>query len=108
MKKPDRADCTLQNQICSLQSAICNQYSFPVCRLGLATRGGTQLAAADVLYALERGINFLNWHGHADGLSPGDAFSTAVASLGARRQSVVVCVQFWARRTEDAAEWACS
>jgi predicted aldo/keto reductase-like oxidoreductase len=68
----------------------------PVCRLGLATRGSGGLAVADVLHALDRGINFLNWCG-----SP-DALSQAVAGLGPRRREVVVCVQFEARTAADA------
>jgi predicted aldo/keto reductase-like oxidoreductase len=83
--------------ICNLQSAICNLYpSFPVCRLGLATRGGTQLTADDVFYALERGINYLNWCGVADGLRE------AIANLGSRRRDVIVCVQFESRTAGEA------
>jgi predicted aldo/keto reductase-like oxidoreductase len=67
-----------------------------VCRLGLATRGQGDLTAADVEFALGRGVNFLNWCGNSDGLS------AAVAGLGARRPSVVVCVQFEARTAVDA------
>jgi predicted aldo/keto reductase-like oxidoreductase len=63
----------------------------PVCRLGLATRGTGRLEPSDILHALDCGINFLNWHGGADGLSQ------AIAGLGARRSQVVVCVQFEAR-----------
>src|SRR5262249_29601089 len=47
--------------------------------------------------------NFLNWQGMAEGASDGDAFSTAVSSLGPRRRSVVVCAQFGARTGPDAA-----
>ena len=68
-----------------------------ICRLGLATRGGTQLTADDVFYALERGINFLNWCGVADGLCD------AIANLGSRRSDVIVCVQFEARTAREAA-----
>jgi predicted aldo/keto reductase-like oxidoreductase len=70
--------------------------SRPLCRLGLATRGNTSLMPDDVLFAVERGVNFLNWCGVPDGLS------TAVANLGARRSEVVVCVQFEARTAADA------
>lgn len=59
----------------------------PVCPLGLATRGEGQLSAADVRLAIDRGINYLNWCGHPDGLS------RAVRELGAKRESVVVAVQ---------------
>jgi aryl-alcohol dehydrogenase-like predicted oxidoreductase len=77
----------------------------PVCRLGLATRGwpASALTPDDVLHAVERGVNFLNWPGEADDPGGADAMSDAIASLGARRQSVVVCVQFGARTAEDAA-----
>jgi predicted aldo/keto reductase-like oxidoreductase len=67
-----------------------------VCRLGLATRGAGELTADDVLYAVERGINFLNWCGADDGLSE------AIAGLGGRRDEVVVCVQLEARTAADA------
>jgi predicted aldo/keto reductase-like oxidoreductase len=66
-------------------------FSVPLCRLGLATRGDTNLAVDDIHRALERGINFLNWCG-----SP-DALSRAIAELGPRRRDVMVCVQFEAR-----------
>ena len=69
----------------------------PVCRLGLATRGTTGLSADDVLHAVGRGVNFLNWCGAPDGLSE------ALANLGPRRQEVMVCVQFEARTAADAA-----
>jgi predicted aldo/keto reductase-like oxidoreductase len=69
----------------------------PVCRLGLATRGDTGLRDDDILHALERGVNFLNWPGSEDSLS------RTIAGLGTRRGDVVVCVQFEARRAADAA-----
>jgi aryl-alcohol dehydrogenase-like predicted oxidoreductase len=75
----------------------------PVCRLGLASYGQTAITPDDVLYALGRGVNFLNRPGLAEGPSGGDAFSTAVAALGADRQSVVVCAQFGARAAANAA-----
>lgn len=75
----------------------------PVCRLGLATRGDAALIPEDVHYALGRGVDFLNWPGLAEGPPGDDAISAAVASLGATRQSVVVCVQFGARSATDAA-----
>lgn len=68
----------------------------PVVRLGLATRGNGCLTRADVEWALERGINFLNWCGHPD------ALSQTVAALGAQRQDLVVCVQLEARSAIDA------
>jgi predicted aldo/keto reductase-like oxidoreductase len=65
----------------------------PVCRLGLASRGEEGLAPEDVLTAVDRGINFLNWCGcgYSDGLSQ------AVRQLGSRRSEIMVCVQFEAR-----------
>ncbi len=69
----------------------------PVCRLGLATRGDTRLTEDDILFALDRGVNFLNWPGGED------ALSRTVAGLGPRREEVVVCVQLEARRAADAA-----
>jgi predicted aldo/keto reductase-like oxidoreductase len=67
-----------------------------VCRLGLASRGNTHLTAAGVEYAIERGLNYLNWCGKPDGMSE------AIAQLGAQRKNVVVAVQFQARTAEKA------
>jgi aryl-alcohol dehydrogenase-like predicted oxidoreductase len=75
----------------------------PVCRLGLASYGETGLTPEDVLQALDRGVDFLNWQGLAEGFPGGTAYSEAVASLGAERQRVVVCVQFGARNSTVAA-----
>jgi aryl-alcohol dehydrogenase-like predicted oxidoreductase len=75
----------------------------PVCRLGLASYGRTAITPDDVLSAVERGVNFLNWQGLAEGDSDGDAFTAAISSLGASRRSVVVCAQFGARTGADAA-----
>jgi hypothetical protein len=69
----------------------------PVCRLGLASYGATAITPDDVLYAVGRGMNVLNWQGLAEGPSAGDAFPAAVASLAPRRQSVVIYAQFGAR-----------
>src|SRR5438552_6582512 len=68
----------------------------PVCRLGLATRGGTHLTVYDFHLALDRGVNFLNWCGVPDSLS------RAIADLGPRRSEVMVCVQFEARTAREA------
>lgn len=68
----------------------------PVCRLGLATRGNTHLKCEDVERAVGRGINYLNWCGHADGLSH------AVARMGSARKNVVVAAQFQARSAREA------
>jgi len=68
----------------------------PVCRLGLATRGGTHLLKQDVLWALERGINYLNWPGQEDGMSE------AIRSLSPRqRERVVIAAQLGSRHTTD-------
>ena len=76
----------------------------PVCRFGLASRGGSAIAPDDVHHALEQGVNFLNWHGEADAPAGADSFSDAIATLGQQRESVVVCVQFGARSAADAAD----
>src|SRR5262249_50979196 len=70
----------------------------PVRRLGLASYEGSELTAADIHHALDRGVNVLNWAGTEDHLS------RAVARLGPRREQVVVCVQFGARTEAEAAE----
>jgi predicted aldo/keto reductase-like oxidoreductase len=49
-----------------------------------------------VEYAVERGVNYLNWCGKPDGLSE------AVAGLGGRRRDVVVAVQFQAKAARAA------
>jgi|SRR5579863_4697068 len=67
-----------------------------VCRLGLATRGNTHLKTGDVEYAVERGVNYLNWCGHPDGMSQ------AVARFGQARSKVVVAAQFEARSAREA------
>jgi aryl-alcohol dehydrogenase-like predicted oxidoreductase len=74
----------------------------PVCRLGLASHSGATITAADVLFALERGVNFLNWAGAADSPGTADAFTEAIGSLGPRRDAVIVCVQFGARTVAEA------
>ena len=63
----------------------------PVCRLGLATRGTSQLTATDVHAAIARGICYLNWCGEPDGLS------RAIAEIGPQRREVVVGWQIHAR-----------
>ncbi len=69
-----------------------------VCRLGLATRGGTHLDEDSILKAIDHGVNYLNWCGHPDGLSQ------AVRQLGTRRSEVFVAVQFEARSSKQAHE----
>jgi aryl-alcohol dehydrogenase-like predicted oxidoreductase len=81
---------------------VTSGFDLPVCRLGLASYGGTAITPDDVLSAVDRGINFLNWQGLAEGASDGDAFTTAISSLGNQRQSVAVCAQFGARDKADA------
>jgi predicted aldo/keto reductase-like oxidoreductase len=88
--KPKSGEDFLHSSILTLHP------SRPVCRLGLATRGGTKLTADDVLYALDRGINYLNWCGVEDGLRE------AIAHLRSRRREVMVCVQLEARTARDA------
>jgi predicted aldo/keto reductase-like oxidoreductase len=73
-----------------------SSFPLPVCRLGLATRGDTGLTVDDVHYALDRGVNFLNWCNYPD------ALRQTVAGLGPRRRDVVVCVQFEARTATEA------
>jgi predicted aldo/keto reductase-like oxidoreductase len=68
----------------------------PVCRLGLASRGNTHLSAEAVLEALSRGVDYLNWCGHSDGMS------AAIRKLGERRPEVRVAVQLEAREADDA------
>ena len=81
---------------------VTSGFGVPVCRLGLASYGPTAITPDDVLSAVDRGINFLNWQGLAEGASDGDAFTTAISSLGNQRESVVVCAQFGARNEADA------
>jgi predicted aldo/keto reductase-like oxidoreductase len=73
-----------------------SSFSFPISRLGLATRGDTHLQPDDIHHAIARGVNFLNWCGVPD------ALSRAVGELGDKRKEVVVCVQFEARTAKDA------
>jgi predicted aldo/keto reductase-like oxidoreductase len=55
------------------------------------------LRLQDVEWAIEAGVNYLNWCGRPDGLS------RAIARLGGARQKVVVAVQFQSRRASEAA-----
>src|SRR5215468_244329 len=81
---------------------VTSAFGVPVCRLGLASYGRTALTPDDVLATVDRGINFLNWQGLAEGACEGDPFPAAVSALGPRRRSVVVCAQFGARTGADA------
>jgi predicted aldo/keto reductase-like oxidoreductase len=68
----------------------------PVVRLGLATRGNTQLAAEDVALAVGRGVNYLNWCGYDDGIAK------ALRNKLIRRNSVVVAMQLDSREAASA------
>jgi hypothetical protein len=68
---------------------VTHGFGLPVCRLGLASYGRNAITPHDVLSAVDRGVNFLNWQGLAEGESDGDAFTAVVSSLGDRRRSVV-------------------
>ncbi|MGP0062687.1 MAG: aldo/keto reductase [Isosphaeraceae bacterium] len=81
-----------------------DRFGKPFCRLGLASRGDRSgLSPDDVLYAIDCGVNFLNWPGEADTPGGADGVSHAIAGLGALRESLVVCVQFGARTAGEAA-----
>jgi predicted aldo/keto reductase-like oxidoreductase len=67
-----------------------------VTRLGLATRGDSQLTPDDVLTAVGRGINYLNWCGCPDGMRE------AIRGLGKRRGEVKIAVQLEARGGAEA------
>src|SRR5947208_11699707 len=69
----------------------------PVLRLGLATRGNTHLEAADVAYAVRRGVNYLNWCGYDDGLA------RALRQGLIDREQVVVSMQLESRDARSAA-----
>jgi predicted aldo/keto reductase-like oxidoreductase len=75
-----------------------------VCRLGLAARGGSRLVADDLLAAVERGVNFLNWPARSEGPREAEEFGAAIASLGPLRENVVVCIQLAARGAKQAAD----
>ena len=68
-----------------------------VCRLCLATRGGSLLNPKDVEFAIARGLNYLNWCGHEDGLCQ------TIRALGRERSKIVVAVQFRSRSATDGA-----
>lgn len=76
----------------------------PVCRLGLAARGDSQLSADDLLHAIQCGVNFLNWPARSEGPREAAAFGAAIASLGAQREQVIVCIQLAARTSGEAAD----
>jgi predicted aldo/keto reductase-like oxidoreductase len=63
----------------------------------LATRGSNRLGPDDVLDAIERGVNFLNWYG-----GKADPITRSVSQLGKRREEVMVCMQFSSRTASEA------
>ncbi|HLU48692.1 MAG TPA: hypothetical protein VK116_11435, partial [Planctomycetota bacterium] len=66
-------------------------------RLGLASRGDTNLSADLVLRAIERGVRYLNWCGRPDGMSE------AIRSLSPEeRERIVIAVQLEARSRNEA------
>ena len=67
-----------------------------ICRLGLASRGNSELDREAVLAAVDRGINYLNWCGQPDGMRD------AIRQLGIRRRQVRIAVQLEARTANDA------
>ena len=78
-------------------SDIVTRSGDPVCRLGLASRGNTHLTSQDVAHAIDRGINYLNWCGHPDGMGQ------AIRQLSHRqRDQIVIATQFSARRQNQA------
>ncbi|MCE9561958.1 MAG: aldo/keto reductase [Planctomycetes bacterium] len=79
------------------------EFGKTVSRLGLASHGRTAITADDVLHAVSRGVNFLNWSAFAEGPPDDEAFPAAVAALGRERDGVAVCVQFAARTAAEAA-----
>ena len=101
--EPDYRGQTVSPVVPPFLACPADAFGKPAVRLGLASRGQTGVTPDDVLYAIERGVNFLNWPGEADSPGGADPLSDAVAALGPRRESLVVCVQFGARTAVDAA-----
>jgi aryl-alcohol dehydrogenase-like predicted oxidoreductase len=92
---------TLASTVSPFLTTSSKAFGQPVCRLGLASYGQTSLSVDDMLYAVGRGLNFLNWQGIVE--SSGDTFSKAVSALGDLRPKVVLSVQFGARTADAAA-----
>ena len=67
----------------------------PVCRLGLASRGNTNLTADDVHRAIAAGVNYLNWCGQSDGMS------RAIRELGSKRKNIVIAAQLSAESRSE-------
>lgn len=70
----------------------------PVLRLGLATRGNTNLPREGITRAIEAGVRYLNWCGHDDAMS-----ETIAAMSAAERKKVVVATQLQARSADGMA-----
>jgi len=84
----------------SFQKYIRLNKNFPLaCRFGLATRGNTQLTPDDIELAISKGINYLNWCGHNDGLS------NYINSLTKKkRDKLIIAVQLDAANAKDVIE----
>ena len=63
-----------------------------VCRLGLASYGRTDITPDDVLSAVDRGVNFLNWQGLAEGDRRRRLYCRRFFPWS-RRRSIVVCAR---------------
>ena len=105
MSQSDRADPAPPDApaLAPFLTRPAREFGKPVCRLGLASHVNTSITPDDVLAAIGRGVNFLNWSAEAEGPPDDAAFPAAVASLGRARERVVVCVQFAARDAGEAA-----
>jgi predicted aldo/keto reductase-like oxidoreductase len=68
-----------------------------VMRLGLATRGNTNLSADDVALGVDRGVNYLNWCGYDEGIAQ------ALRGKLIDRGRVAVAMQLDAREASSAA-----
>ena len=97
MLEPSDALAARDSERGAFLSRDASAFGKPILRLGLASHMETKIEPADIEHALDSGINFLNWAGEED------VFSRAIAGLGSRRDDLVICVQFAARRAPDAA-----
>jgi predicted aldo/keto reductase-like oxidoreductase len=68
----------------------------PAFRLGLATRGNSQLKVDEVRLAIDKGVNYLNWCGYEDSMSQ------AIRELKSRRTQLIIAIQLGARRASEA------
>jgi len=103
MSEPDHTERAPAVPLAPFLTRPAREFGKPVCRLGLASHVNTAITPDDVLFAIESGVNFLNWSAEAEGPPDDEAFPTAVASLGRKREKVVVCIQFAARTAGEAA-----